>query len=175
MKLKFCEIFIKGTWCFLIIIVFLSSIKDQQVIKSPPLLKTINYLFPQGWGFFTRNPREENVFVYSINKNKITEICLLNQSIENSFGFSRDTRLKAFDIAILIEKINNDEWISSSKQSMKEHLAIPTIKIKKTNNLQYFTKGLFFIKLKKTVPWKWANLNQEKYTPYQIVKIQVYE
>lgn len=175
MKLKLYELLNKSFWGCLIIVVFFSSIKDQQVIQYPPLTKSINYLFPQGWGFFTRNPREDNVYAYRLKDNKIEEINLLNQSVTNFFGFSRSTRLKAFDLAILMEKINNKSWVRSSNPNINSHINLPITKVKRTNNLQFFSEGIYFIKLKKTIPWKWSNLNQEKYTPYQIVKIKIYE
>jgi antimicrobial peptide system SdpA family protein len=160
----------------LVLTVFFSSIKEQQIIKSPMIIKNLNFLFPQGWGFFTRNPREENVFFYKIDSNnKIKEFNLLNQSSGNLFGFSRYTRLLSFDIAILTEMINEKKWYSSNVVSESIYLDIKPIKIKASSNLQYLRKGTYIIKLQKTVPWSWSNSNQSKYSPFKIVKIQIHE
>src|SRR5581483_8297699 len=65
------------------------------------------YLFPEGWGFFTRNPREAIVDIYSIEgQNQLTLLSHANGSSAYYFGASRLGRRFGYEISMVLNHID---------------------------------------------------------------------
>ena len=62
----------------------------------------VQSISPQGWGFFTRNPKEEMVDIFEINGKKLKKISVPNMSFENRIGISRISRRVGYDISMLL-------------------------------------------------------------------------
>ena len=62
----------------LAVLVFFSSFETQLVVNDN-LKRKLNIIFPEGWGFFTKNPRDLGLEVYKIENNK-----LIKQSTRNN-------------------------------------------------------------------------------------------
>ncbi|MDC8101450.1 SdpA family antimicrobial peptide system protein [Chryseobacterium rhizosphaerae] len=163
---------ILGFWIFIIAIIFFSSLKSQ-VVLGEKLKMQINTLFPEGWSFFTRDPQEPLLEAYKIENNKLLDIPLSNSSKENLFGFSRKSRVQGFEASIIISDVPSKLWIEDTGNNYEKHISDRafSIRLKKSNN--YFKKGLYLFVLKKPIPWAWANKNQEKFTPYSSIKVNL--
>jgi hypothetical protein len=159
-------------WIFMITIIFISSLKTQ-VVLSEKLKMELNTLFPEGWSFFTRNPRESLLEVYKIENNRLVYLPLSNSSKENLYGFSRKSRVKGFEASIIVSDIPTKLWTEDVGRNYANHLYDKAIevKLKKSNN--YFKNGFYLFIVRKPIPWAWANRNQEKFTPYSFVKINL--
>lgn len=162
-----------GFWVFVITIIFFSSLKTQ-VVLGEKLKMQISTLFPEGWSFFTRDPREPLLEVYKIKQNKLVYIPLSNSSKENWFGFSRKSRVQGFEASIIISDVHSKAWIEGIGNNYEKHISndsVYSIKHKKSNH--YFKKGLYLFILKKPIPWAWANKSQERFTPYSSIKVNL--
>ncbi|PWW20129.1 SdpA family antimicrobial peptide system protein [Chryseobacterium sp. AG844] len=161
-----------GFWIFIIINIFFSSLKTQ-VVLGEKLKMQISTLFPEGWSFFTRDPREPLLEVYKIENNKLLYIPLSNSSKENWFGFSRKSRVQGYEASIIVSEAPSKLWIENTGNNYENHINDVAFSVKSKRSNNYFKKGLYLFILKKPIPWAWANEHQEKFTPYSSIKINL--
>ncbi|MEN2737173.1 SdpA family antimicrobial peptide system protein [Microbacterium sp. X-17] len=90
-------------------------------------VKSVSKVFLQGWGFFTRDAREDRVSI-AIKRPGNSEWSILDQDAivqpKYAFGLSRISRAESIDINILYSAIDEDEeWVEClPEQSMSSCL-----------------------------------------------------
>lgn len=139
---------------------------DNSTVFSFGLRKNINLLFPQGWGFFTKDPKEIMVDAYIVENGKLRLITELNTSKNNFFGLSRSNRFVGFELSLLLGHIPREAW----KNEVGEFEFCLSDSIFEVNSLNVELKNFalgksFFIHQYKPIPFQWASLNQEKFRP----------
>lgn len=168
---KFKSILIFG-WIIFGLLVFFSTMKSQLILNDD-LKEFTNKIFPQGWGFFTKNPQDFALNIYKINKGKLELIDISNQSIRNNFGFSRRARMIGYEMSTVVEDIKVSDWIKNTDGNIYSNLNDKTININNKNYFSHLTKGEYLIKLYKPIPYAWSKMNQEKYNPFSVAKINI--
>ncbi|MCY8424269.1 SdpA family antimicrobial peptide system protein [Bacillus vallismortis] len=125
-----------------------SNIDEQSFMKT---------LYPQGWGFFSKNPREEMVNVYE-TKNYTQAVSWPNNSFKNIFGLDRHGRAQGIELGYLIEQIPSSiEWKNchdGSRACLKKTDTLFAIKNKTPNPSLCGNLGLSRETL---IPWAWSN------------------
>lgn len=172
MNFNFFKSIVISFWIFTLAIVFVSSLKTQ-IVLSEGMKTKLNTIFPEGWSFFTRNPREPLLESFNIVDNNLVPIPLSNSSSENFFGFSRKSRVKGFEASMIVSDIPSNIWKEDTGIDYKKHINDSVINIKPKQSNTYFKKGVYLFVLKKPIPWAWAGKNQEKYAPYSVAKVKV--
>jgi len=130
----------------------------------------IKLLLPEGWNFFTRDPREERVFIYKTNAN--SEFTAIeewpNNAYRNMFGIKRNARAIGTDYGMILSKISDSNWIKIDEKDL-------SVFFQRTKNLEpqfffnypddakeearHFLYGdLVFVK-KQIIPWSWYRMN----------------
>ncbi|UII26200.1 SdpA family antimicrobial peptide system protein [Fulvivirga maritima] len=169
MKKNISIILIWSFWIFMALM--LTRIYNTPDYKLPyPVKKLSMSMFPQGWGFFTRNPQEGITEAYAIENNTLKNITIKNASAQNLFGFSRNARFVSIDVAILLEYLPEDKW-TSGKGDFKDHLPKETVKIEVDRSIQHFPDGEYLIYRYEPISFLWAGKNQEHYRPYRVMRI----
>lgn len=160
------------TWGILILLIFFSSLKEQ-VFVSNKLKNTLSIIFPQGWGFFTKSPREPMLEVYRVDqRNNMELVTLKNQSSSNFFGLSRRGRMIGYESSMIASQISQNLW---KDEIMKNKFKLPKdtiIQIKKGDG-KYFQRGIYLLVSYKIIPFIWANENQEANNPIKYTFIKV--
>ncbi len=159
-------------WLIIIYNIFISSVPiptNSSYIKK----STIFNITPQGWGFFTKNPREEEMFLYKINsKNEISLFTKTNNAFEFFLGASRKNRFIGIETEALVSKLDKNAWVKGDIKfyDFKQDIKTDTI------SLNFATKdiqGDFFIVRKQRVPWAWGRSYKKIIMPYEYTKIYV--
>lgn len=106
--------------------------------------------FPQGWAFFTKNPRDVRTqLLDSISKQDLIQP---NFSIEYYFGLSRKPRRLCLEAGYLVKGIPDSLWIKS-KNLGKERLRSSF----KTSFFKHpILVGHIIIMNKERTPWAWS-------------------
>ena len=120
-------------------------------------------LLPEGWGFFTRNPKDKKYLVYKINSdNQVTPTTIKNSSPESLFGFSRRSRRLLLETSKLISVIKSDSaWLLPRKNIRSIHeinFKTQHIHTAKFNQKQFhmLEPGVYIVKKYEISPWAWA-------------------
>ena len=169
--LRFNLILIFG-WISFGICVLFSSLKSQ-LILSENIKELVNQIFPQGWGFFTKNPRDLLLRIYKIENSKLTEIDISNQSFKNRFGCSRTSRMIGYEISKLAESVKMTDWKQNLTGNIVDNINDKSIEVKSKYLFRHFTKGEYLLKLYKPIPYAWARFNQEKYNHFSVAKVNL--
>ncbi len=156
---------------------FITTLGDNVMDVSTTEKSVIQFFFPQGWGFFTRNPREPNYKLYRIEEGKLQLVTFKITSPKNYYGLSR----KGSRLGIEMHRIKDNlpqptSWESSKVQL--ENMQLDTISYPCTNTisgLMYVKEGNYILKEYHLTPWSWAKHQGRysktfKYIPFQLIK-----
>lgn len=142
-----------------VFLLFTNSISYNLNTSSYKTIKIFSTISPQGWGFFTKSPREDNVYIYSVtNKNIINEM-LPNSHYSNFFGLSRKSRMIGFEISHILVQLNKEKWENFNGNFNKY-----TKKAIKVDNskLHYLKTGSYLLVKEKVPPYLWRNYVKNK-------------
>lgn len=126
-------------------------------------------LVPQGWGFYSKNPRDDALNVYSFNDN-YEGPQWPNNSLKNAFGLKREGRAQGIELGLLISNLPHDiSWTSCTDPTCLEK-GQPKAEI--NNPLDKPTIcGEIGIAFEEKVPWAYANY--EYAASKEMVKVDV--
>lgn len=171
MKSKTLDKIILFSWVLLALLVFFSSFKEQ-VFVNKNIQKQLNVVFPEGWGFFTKNPRDLIMQVYSIENDTINYISMSTHSRLSILGISREPRVIGYEASIIANEIPKSFWKDNTSYNLMNHINDSILIIEK-NNFKHFKKGDYLFKLYKKIPYAWSKKNQEEFNPFKISRIQI--
>ena len=147
-------------------LIFTSSIGYNVETQKYFITNLVNKISPQGWGFFTRSPREDNVDDFLLDKNlNKTEFVPQNSDLSNVWGLDKKSRMKGFETSLILEKLQGKKWSDTELRN-------PVFIFVPSTNLHYFKKNERYILVKyMIVPYLW-----QKYVtspPKQYIYIQM--
>lgn len=170
MKSKFCYLVINFIVLLFAYNLFFSSIKFNAQTPTHELSKLIKKTIPQGWGFFTKSPREDIIELYKVNdNNSIEKLELRNTSYKNFFGASRENRKIAMEVSIISESLPDSLWSDNTDITQ---LVVPDNKTKvDSKNLKYLKSNEYVLVKRKIVPWAWMEIVKPNQIPYEIAHV----
>lgn len=133
---------------------------------------------PQGWAFFTRNPREAQVILYEVSSEKhLVKYPQKHSSSENLFGINRKSSKLLTEIQVLKANVpdsifSNIKWNYQINYISKE---IDSLKPFKVRNEVYMPVlcGNYLLIFQKTIPWAWCKSNDELEMPAKAVFLKI--
>jgi antimicrobial peptide system SdpA family protein len=154
-----------------------AAVKETTVNMSGERRMQLADLVPEGWAFFTRNPKEDNTILYRPAKGGgVKQFSMIAGAPRNVFGLNRYSRMVGKELAAMMRYIK-DLPVDSIKGLPENNLAIlDTITAVKIPNDARFPllKGIYYLRWVKPVPWAWAKTaNIESMTQSKIIKIDV--
>lgn len=171
MKKYFYPALVSSFWILFLSYVFKASIPipSNETFKRKALIFNI---IPQGWGFFTRDPRENEIWTYQILDNSILKVTETNGNLNSFYGASRRNRLINIELGFLVSQIHASSWIKMKGGKLIFDKKIHTDTI--INSFNPLTiKGSFFIVEQERVPWAWSKNSDTIIMPYKYTKIYV--
>lgn len=155
-----------GIAFWLVGLLYLFFISYIMIISVPNPIKTrysifkMNFLhksIPEGWGFFTKDPRSENTEIFSKSSDKkLTKINLINNQALYFFGANRSARQLNSKLGQISTQVEDENWIKISKEKSKsdiDKLDSLNIPIFYASEPCFF--GDFIITKSKPVSWSW--------------------
>jgi antimicrobial peptide system SdpA family protein len=120
---------------------------------------TLRYLIPEGWGFFTRNPREATYLIFRETNGELKPFVEANASPSRLFGAQRSGRSTMVELGLLIQGLKKKDLVECKKdirQFVQDTVLVP-------RNIQNptpkpFLCGKFWIQLIEPVPWAWSKM-----------------
>lgn len=82
-------------------------LRGESIVKS---------FVPEGWAFFTRDPREERLeVVYRVGGRWVPNPLVPMGKLSNELGLWRKVRAQSVEIAMLLPQVRKDQWIEHPK------------------------------------------------------------
>ena len=159
--------------CFVLAFLALISLAVQSntISSAGPGKHFFTAIAPQGWGFFTRSPKDDNVDIYLLKNSAVKLVSYPNASYRNYFGGSRKSRTIGMEISVILGKLKTVPWDTVTVNTP----VLDTTKVVHhidSKWLFYLSKGEYLLVKKPIVPWAWYG-NENNFIPYETIHIQV--
>ncbi len=153
-------------------VLFFSSIEHNAGAPSFAVKSIVSKVSPQGWGFFTRNPREPIYTLYEIegHNKPLRKVLQVNSHASNLFGFSRKSRRLGMEVSIMVALADS---LNFRKYQGVDNLQYPdTIITIDNSNLHYLKSGDYVLIKRKIVPFSWASFVEDSQIPYSSMRVK---
>lgn len=165
-------------WLFIGMAILFSYSKINSFNILP---RTVIHIFPQGWGFFTKSPLDEEFILYRKSENKLyNKITYTQSDINCLLGLSKSKRLMDLELTKISQFVANSSWkkiklkeVQSSKYSTSFELKIPLEINALKNNYKAIPKGEYILIKQGVVPFEWSNSNQYMNQIISIAKVTI--
>lgn len=150
------------------------AIMPVNPITRLPLQKEINIpsWFPQGWGFFSKDPRDPYFSVVNISDSALA-VAWPNSLPENYFGLNRYGRSQGIEAGLLISKVPEKDQ-SECKES--PYLCLTKSKVamelENTSPDPTICGDIGFI-FQEPIPWAWSKNGKKIEMPSKIVRVSI--
>lgn len=74
-------------------------------------------LAPQGWGFYSKNPRDSVIYVYDMNT-EISAVKWPNSRADNFFGISRFGRSQGIEAGLIQAALGENNWLACDEKAI---------------------------------------------------------
>lgn len=165
-------------WGIVTAYVFFDSIPDTPV--SLPFSESIDtkLFMPEGWSFFTRNPREKSIRLYKqADSKEWVEAIPRNADITNWFGLKRTSRSKGLEYGRLLSQLDRRMvfW-NNYNGSLNGCLSAVADTLKAVNAENDMPNpaicGEILLVRSEPIPWAWRNAKNIE-MPLQLLKLNI--
>jgi len=156
--------------------VFLYTVENNPIKLNVNLENKIFTFVPQGWAFFTRNPREAQIVLYKRNEfNKFEEIDQRHACIGNLFGLNRSASKIMSELQLIKNKTNdslykNTQW--NYQNNIYTDVSIKAVSVKNQMKNPILC-GEYIVIFQKAVPWAWCKSLYKIKMPAKIMKLNI--
>lgn len=138
---------------------------------SFPTSRNILMVMPEGWGYFTRNPREPVMQFYRLD-GKHEPVFEPNFSARYLFGLRRDGRKLGGEAGIVVRMVPAEAWMETRKRLSFEALPDSTVIIHSSIKNPKLC-GDFLVQVEDRLPWAWANLRDKVVMPSKVAHVRI--
>jgi antimicrobial peptide system SdpA family protein len=127
-------------------------------------------MIPQGWGFFSKSPRDTTLYVEELDGAK--DIQWPNNSPSNLFGIKRTGRSQGVELGLLRTKLQDADWVSCKNgiDECKNDLKF----IQVTNETPKPTVcGKYILYEQEPIPWAWNSMVTVENNSSNAVKVDI--
>jgi len=132
-------------------------------------------LAPEGWGFFTKSPRDAEVHVAQLSQGQLRSLNLASSfSAEFAFGFNRLGRAQGIEIDTLLMQLNNPNLWHECTRALEGCLRNLKPQAKLKNAAQHPTLcGDMVFAERRPVPWAYSRLVRPVVMPSRLTRVEV--
>ena len=143
-------------WALAIGYVVIASVMDHPLRASYRERQNLIAISPQGWAFFTRNPRESVERIYQRQSAQWRPTSFSNSSPRNLFGVRRAARAVSAELASMLGQIPQGRWTSCTDSlDVCLRQASPPIRVENKSTLRTLC-GEVAVERRPPVPWAWS-------------------
>lgn len=131
-------------------------------------------VIPQGWNFFTRDPREDDIFVYRRHEGELHDaLAWPNAGWANGLGLRRTGRAQGIEVGHIIAGIDWDE-IAPCRDGEPACIAATPLEHTAVNPVPSpMLCGELAIVMRPPMPWAWADHAAPEHAPIKTTRIDV--
>ncbi len=162
---------------FIIFYIVVTSIPENPIRLRYSFFnnKEMRFLVPQGWSFFTKDPREEEIYIYELNNSDNKKIRLNNIQFNQLLGVKRENRIRYTKTSNIIQNIDPSLFLDFNgnaqkfvnQNNNKERINEISINVKKPSLC-----GKYLIEIKEPIPWSWLSIKENIKMPSKLIIIE---
>jgi antimicrobial peptide system SdpA family protein len=157
---------------FIILFILLNSVKQNPISLEYGIDNEMTSLvFPQGWSFFSKDPREATMNLFSIENGVLRKIDFKNTQAKNLYGLKKSDRLIYYKIYGDVQKFPIKHFYNSRDN-------INSIDLKKINTYSLknttYKKGKYLAQIVELESWVWfSKLKNKVNMPARYVLLKI--
>ena len=162
-------------WGLVVVLVLFGSVPESPFPWTPEERLTLTALAPEGWAFFTRNPREPVQELYRRRNGEWVPYERANFSVHNWLGMKRLSTIENVELQHLLRKAGPDStWTQCSDdlQACRRTHELYTVQVKNTTATRRFCDSLL-VRKHKPVPWAWSDAASPVVMPSSVVQLNI--
>jgi antimicrobial peptide system SdpA family protein len=144
-------------WTGVFFLIIVSSLPYNPSSIGPVAERDIKTTVPEGWGFFTRDPREADVTLYEQHQGvwrRSLHMPIANAS--NLFGIDRLPRAQSVEMGMILSELDEqDAWRACDGDLVACLNTAPRIALRQRWKYPVLRGTFAFVK-QEPVPWAWA-------------------
>jgi antimicrobial peptide system SdpA family protein len=164
-----------GIWLVFIVYITIAFLPFNPLSTGKTMKSKLLNFVPQGWAFFTKNPRLPQTFIYQ--KKGSTLECLTdgNGGMNVFFGADRTLRYKnGLEVSYLLKKVDNSCWTECKIDLLKFVNSNDLITVNIDNDLDCKSLiGEFYVQKIEPIPWAWSRSESSIIMPSTVIKINI--
>jgi antimicrobial peptide system SdpA family protein len=161
-----------AVWSVLALFVLSGSVEDSPLRASARTRLNLLALCPQGWSFFTRDPREPVDRVYRRQGTALAYSSVANGSLANLLGLRRAARAINVELAGLLAGVPEGRW-RDCRQAVEKCVEPGADAIVVENRaLVRSLCGELVIERRPPVPWAWSGSPRPVDMPARILLLR---
>lgn len=129
--------------------------------------KTVNALLPEGWAFFTRDCKEEQLFIYDISGSNARLLSFYTSDLNQALGFNRHNRVMHNKLGTILSNVEESAFYESDMELNKVRLDSVNEAFVSISNSKIC--GKYLMKLQKPISWTWYSSNMEFKNSYRMI------
>ncbi len=162
-------------WTTVISVIFLYAHKEHPIDVNYRNRQLQTIFLPQGWAFFTKDPRQDKIAIYRLKENEkvLKRIEFIGNRKKELLGLVRTSRLVALEVSIITESLKGKSSLKChplETQCFTKVLASDAIPIK--SNHFRFLCGKFILTKSSRIPWAWSRSSSIK-APKKVYSIKI--
>jgi antimicrobial peptide system SdpA family protein len=172
-RARTARILLATFWTSVVLYLGMASLPESPMRPRLWIRLNLGTLSPQGWAFFTRNPREAFDRVYRRTPEGWSLLSQPNTSWFSGFGLSRRARVIGVEMAPLLARIPAGRWIDCDGDwtSCAEGKGEPLRAINRS--LTGEVCGDLAIVREEPVPWAWSRTMRRQSMPSRLALLRV--
>lgn len=161
-------------WGVLAVVALEASREDNALRFGRDHQKYVTMFVPQGWGFFTRDPREDDYDVLAFDGQQWrTRFGHPNFQWSLLLGWSRAARAQSVEFGLLSGSLDQDGWVECKRRvdecasELDVHQTIGNASPRPT------FCGEVVVMTRPPVPWAWARSARSITMPSKLLKVDI--
>lgn len=165
---------IAAVWGAIFLFVLVHSLPHNPVGGAIPDRIGIRIFIPEGWAFFTKDPRDRQFQVFSERGGRwVPAMRMPVARPGNLFGIDRAARAQGVELGMILQKVPDAAWAEcASDDAVCLRAASADFEIR--NDLPTPTLcGRIGIVLREPVPWAWRSSRDEIHMPALAARLRI--
>lgn len=169
------SLLLAAVWGILFVYVALPSLPYNPIRPPRADLVKLHSIVPQGWAFFTRDPREaRNLAFRRAGEGWVSALWAPHARPANAFGLNRASRAQGVELGLLLSEVSSPGlWVGCEAQPQdcleRAQIAARVRNISPKPTLC----GTIGLARQPPIPWAWLSARERIVMPSQVVKLEV--
>jgi len=140
---------------------------------SSQLWSLLRPTVPEGWGFFTKSPRDDDFYIYSLQTG--TPVSIFRGPVLraiNAFGLERAPRAQGAEYGLLIQSLQAANWSPCDGDLARCAARLPAHTLRNPSSHPLLCGPLLMMQ-QPPLPWAWTGFHPQPQMPMNVVRVKV--
>lgn len=151
-----------------------TSVGEQPQLPDARTKQALLAVFPQGWAFFTRSPREPEDRVFQLQNQRWISLEVRNAEPRLLFGLVKQTRIMGMELGALLSAVPPQRWIDCAPAQANCWRSVRVSPTRLINRMPAQSLcGHLLVQRRAPIPWAWLKNRERVRMPASFTEMDV--